>query len=126
MKVTLYKETVTRTGRGHGGFRAPFQSVRASIATVHVSICGTSHRLTSTEPAAIDLQPGDHEIIANGRGFARAREVIHLGNREAILAISPDFQSSITRETPLGALRIHLVPHQATFARFTSSRKVLS
>ena len=109
MKVTLYKEIITRTGRGRGGFRAPFQSIRASIAPVDVSIDGISHRLASTEPAAIELHPGDHEIIANGLGFARAREVVPLRNHEAILAISPDYQSSITRETPLGSLRIHLV-----------------
>ena len=107
--VILYKEIITRSGRNAGGLRAPFRSMRASLAGVKVTVDGQQHHLRSTVPHSIGLAPGRHEFIAAGHGFARAVEQVDVAHDHLIVAISPDYTVSVSPETPLGSLRIHPV-----------------
>jgi hypothetical protein len=56
------------------------------------------------------LPLGRHEIAVSGRGFASSGTTVDLiGDQPVIVAITPQYLEPVTRATPLGSLRAHVV-----------------
>jgi hypothetical protein len=86
-----------------------YRSIRASWSTVKVSIDGSSDtELKQSTPTFIDLNPGTHEIRAQGNGFNSADFELKIdGSTSPVIVISPLYRDGASRTTPLGTLVIH-------------------
>jgi hypothetical protein len=56
------------------------------------------------------MSPGRHEVLVSGRGFLPSAATIELtGEEPVIVAVTPHYLESVSRSTPLGQLRAHVV-----------------
>ncbi len=110
--MVLYRECATLGERwARCGFGLPLRSWRASWERVKVDVdenlefsvrTGTRH--------VVIMAPGHHEIRVSGRGFVPSAATIELtGEGPVIVAVTPHYLESVSRSTPLGQLRAHVV-----------------
>jgi hypothetical protein len=110
--VVLYREGVPAGERwSRCGFGLPFRSLRASWERVRVDVDhGLQFSVRTATRHVVLLPLGRHEIEVSGRGFAPSRATLDLtGDRPVIVAITPQYLESVSRATPLGSLRAHVV-----------------
>jgi hypothetical protein len=110
--VVLYREGVTLGERwARCGFGLPLRSWRASWERLQVDVdqnlefsvrTGTRH--------VVIMSPGRHEVRVSGRGFVPSSATIELtGEERVIVALTPQYLESVSRSSPLGQLRAHVV-----------------
>jgi hypothetical protein len=110
--VVLYREGVTLGERwARCGFGLPFKSLRASWQRVQVDVDQNLEFSVRTATRHVVLMAeGRHEIRASGRGFAPSAATVEMsGDQRVIVAITPQYLESLSRSTPLGQLRVHVV-----------------
>jgi len=92
------------------GFGLPFKSLRASWQRVQVDVDLLEFSVRTATRHVVIVSPGRHEIQVRGRGFAPSATTVELtGEQRVIVAITPQYQESVSRSTPLGQLRAHAV-----------------
>ena len=110
--VVLYREGVRAGERWYRcGFGLPLRSFRASWERVRVDVDqGLEFSVRTATRRVVLLPLGRHEISVSGRGFAPSAATVDLtGDQPVIVAITPQYLESVTRATPLGSLRAHVV-----------------
>ena len=110
--MVLYREGLPTGERwSRCGFGLPLRSWRASWGRVRIDVDQSLEVSVRTATRHVVLLPlGRHEIRVRGRGFAPSALTVDLtGEQRAIVAITPHYLESISRSTPLGQLRAHVV-----------------
>jgi len=110
--VVLYREGVTTGERwARCGFGLPLKSLRASWERVQVDVDqNLEFSVRTATRHVVIMSPGRHEIRVRGRGFAPSAATVDLtGEERVIVAITPEYLESVSRSTPLGQLRAHVV-----------------
>jgi hypothetical protein len=113
VKVTLYKEGITKTpGLFIGGFKLPFQSMRASWARVALDIDdGVQHlQLSAMKIQKVSLPAGSHKFTATHPRFASGQVTAEIGKHsQDIVVVSPLHRTAVSRDASLGTLRVDVV-----------------
>ncbi len=123
--LVLYREGVTLGERwARCGFGLPLTSLRASWQRVQVDVDHLEFTVRTATRHVVMMPPGRHEIGVRGRGFAPSVASVDLiGEERVIVAITPQYLESVSRSTPLGQLRVHVVsgPEELQPYRFYKS-----
>jgi len=124
--VVLYREGVTLGERwARCGFGLPMKSLRANWERVQVTVDQSPEFSVRTATRhVVMLPPGHHEVRVRGSGFAPSTTAVDLiGEHRVIVAITPQYMESVSRSTPLGQLRAHVVngPEELQPYRFYKS-----
>ncbi len=110
--MVLYREGVTTRERwARCGFGLPLKSFRATWERVQVDVDqNLEFSVRTATRHVVIMATGRHEIRVSGRGFAPSAATVDLtGEERVIVAITPEYLESVSRATPLGRLRAHVV-----------------
>lgn len=110
--LVLYREGLTKGERwARCGFGLPLRSLRASWETVIVDVdSGPQFSVRTAMRQVVMLPTGRHQVSVRARGFAPSTTTVDLvDERGAIVAITPEYLGLVSRATPLGQLRAHVV-----------------
>ena len=108
--ISLYREGIDKqSGLFIGGISRTYRSMRASWESVHVEVDGGRQaRLTTGKICSIDVDPGEHQLVASGHGFVSATMSVSVADQEtAIVGINPMYLEGRSQETPLGSLHLY-------------------